>query len=116
MHARTVPNLVLLATQAPLYVMWLIGVVLALVRWQNHPRVSLLMMIGLGVAGATPIVGAALGMWFQLAIDAGRMPALYVGTFLAAFNSVRSLLNAAAIGLLLAAAFVERPQADEEKV
>jgi ABC-type transport system involved in multi-copper enzyme maturation permease subunit len=79
--------------QTPVYLVWLVGVILAIVRWKKHPSVSLVALI-------------AFVMLFLLAM---------VTLLIAAHNGVKvghpgitfleALIRAGAWGLVLAAVF-----------
>jgi hypothetical protein len=84
---------VAILTQTPVYLVWLIGMVLALVGWKKHPAVSLVSLIAFVVlsllALVTQLTTAHHGVnWTQTGI---------------AF--VEALVRAVAWGLVLAAVF-----------
>ena len=84
---------VAILTQTPVYLVWLTGVVLALVGWKKHPSVSLVALIAFVVlfllAFGTQLVTAHHGLnWTQVSI---------------AF--LEALIRAGAWGLVLAAVF-----------
>ncbi len=107
-------NLLAFAAQAPLYIVWLIGIVLALVRWRHHPRASLLMVIALALAVADQIGGILVNL-FLPSLVGQLLPIGSMGMFLTAVSGLRSLLSAVVFGLLLAAVFVERAPVGEEE-
>jgi len=80
-------------TQLPVYLVWLVGVILALVGWKKHPSVSLVALIGFVIlvllALFTQITTVRHGVnWSQAGI---------------AF--LEALIRAGAWGLVLAAIF-----------
>jgi hypothetical protein len=80
-------------TQAPVYLVWLVGIILALANWKKHPSVSLVALIGFVVlvllALGTQIITVHHGVnWTQVGV---------------AF--LEALIRAGAWGLVLAAVF-----------
>ncbi len=109
------PNSVLvgLAPHLPLYLVWLAGIILALVRWRQHPRASLLTVIALGVFILDAVLGVLTNLWVQQVVQAARSGSgLSVGEQLAIISIVRSavdaLLATVGFGLLVAAALISR--------
>ena len=101
----------------PVYLAWLVGAILALVRWHRHPRVSLVMLL----ATALFILGMLLGVasfWVISQQVASGWSAREVGYAAGIINLVRSLLNTIAYTLLLIAVFGwrggRRPDAEAE--
>jgi hypothetical protein len=45
-----------LALRLPLFLLWLIGIVYAIIRWRNHPRVSLAVVLGFIVLSITACI------------------------------------------------------------
>ena len=84
---------VALLTQLPVYLVWLVGIILALVGWKKHPSVSLVALIALVLlfclAFATQLFTVRHGVgWGQVGV---------------AF--IEALIRAGAWGLVLAAIF-----------
>jgi hypothetical protein len=93
--------------QIPLFLVWIIGGVVAILRWQRHPRPSLLLIIALFfflLRGLLmPLVSFAIA---HSGAGLARMGLTY-GTV----NLVSTLVAAVAWGLLLAAALGWRQHA-----
>jgi len=105
-------------TQSPLYLVWLGGAILALVRWRQHPRVSLLALAGLGVLFVDSLAGVALNAALPMMITSRVVLGGYgrVGAVLGVCNIVSTVVAAAGYGLLLAAVFSPRvPQPASEE-
>ncbi len=85
--------------QIPVFVVWLAGVVLALVRWKRHPKVSLLTIIAFVLFFAEILSPFYLNVWTLQGLSANME---LVST---AINIIEPLITAAAWGLLLAAIF-----------
>jgi len=107
-----------LLAQLPQYLVWAVGAVVALARWQRHPRASLLVLIGLALLLADSLAGAGLTAASNALITWRAMRG-NLGAFrgvVQACRAVFSMVAAAGFGLLLAAVFVERaPQPSAEK-
>ncbi len=58
-----------LLVQLPLYITWLVGIVLAIVWWKRHPRVSLLTVIGLAAMLLLTILFSIANLWLPLWIE-----------------------------------------------
>lgn len=98
-------------TQCPVLLVWLVGVVLAIVHWRHHPRVSLLTVIGLAVLTVMTVVSVFLGTWLpRWLFESGRMSVNELGNVMAVVRVVESLISAGAFGLILAAIFSGRRQ------
>ena len=102
----------------PMYFVWLIGGIVALVRWHRHPRVSLIMLIATALFISSLLLNVVGFRWVNQALVRGWSTgdAMYVLTGL---RIIVSLLNAAAYTLLLVAVFGwrggRRPGRDAEE-
>jgi len=85
--------IVALLTQTPLYIVWLVGVILAIVVWKKHPSVSLVALIAFVVLFLLELVSLIIAARNGLN---GSRPGI-------AF--VEALIRAGAWGLVLAAVF-----------
>jgi hypothetical protein len=99
------------AVQVPLYVVWVIGIVLAVVRWRRHPRVSLLLLVALVALLLTSLGLTLLRAWatHQMAGPAG-WTGQQLSWFFSALGLLGVLVSAAAWGLTLFAALGWRPE------
>ena len=88
-----------LLDQIPVFVVWLAGIVLALVRWKRHPKVSLLTIIAFVIFFAEMLFVFYLDVWKLQTLSANLE---FVSTVI---NIIESLMTAAAWGLLLVAIF-----------
>jgi hypothetical protein len=89
----------------PVYLIWLVGGIVALVRWHRHPRVSLIMLIATALFIAGMLLNAVASWWVVKQINAGGWGITEFRFALLAVSGVHSLLNAAAYTLLLIAVF-----------
>ena len=96
------------AVQAPLLLIWLVGIALALVWWQRAPKVALVTCIACGLFLLDALIGTAISVALpSMLIDNGQSAA-QVGTAFALISGVRSLLHAALWAAVLFAIFSGR--------
>ena len=93
------------ATRAPFLIVYIVGLVMALVLWRRHPRVSLLSAIAFAMLLVSTILNGVY-MWYVLRSDSA--PELSRGTLLAVGNFAFTLLNVGAWILILIALFCRR--------
>lgn len=93
------------AAQAPLYLIWLIGIVLATLRMQRHPRVSTLVIIALILFILQSLIGTALSIWLPLTLRDGGLSASDIGSVFAFIGVFQTLVSAAGWICLLIALF-----------
>jgi MFS family permease len=93
-------SLGVLLAQAPVYIVWLVGIAIAAVRYKRHPRVSLLAIIGLGGSLLLSIANALLTVILpqQFAINE-------VASAFAILGVCSGLIYMVLWGLILAAIF-----------
>lgn len=102
------PSLAALVTGAPVYLVLVAGIVLALVRWSEHPSVSMLALAGLGLVLVSSVLGTMLGTSLPvLMLDEGASTS-EIGATMGTLGLVRSLFAAAGWGLILGAIFSGR--------
>jgi hypothetical protein len=94
--------------QLPLFLVWLVGLILAITRWGRHPRISGLVLVAVfAAAGAT--FGAQIAFRLvPLFFDAGDF-----GRLFPLISMFFSLIHAGAWICLLAAAFGGRADAQQ---
>jgi hypothetical protein len=87
----------------PIYGVWLVGIVVALIRWGRHPQVSAIVAVSL--AGMLVLnLGTRVASWMIIsAARNGGQPIASIGVYLGILGVAASLLRACAwIGLLIA--------------
>jgi hypothetical protein len=89
----------------PICVLWLVGIVLALVMWKRHPGVSLVVLLACVLLLVTLIAGQIASTWVMQAQKDGGWSISQVGLVMAIVSWVRVTLSAIGYGLLLLAAF-----------
>jgi hypothetical protein len=98
-------SLAVLMTRIPVFLTWLAGIVLAIIFWKKHPRVSLLITIGLGLMLVNSVVGTLVSVWMPFALQERGMSIMQIGSLLSVWGVASSLINAAIWVLLLVAIF-----------
>jgi hypothetical protein len=91
--------------QLPVYLVLLVGMLLAGINWRKHPRVSLLAMVGIGLILISALVASFLGSSLPLFLHTRGLPARFMGTVLLVVNLARSLITATGWVLILWALF-----------
>ncbi len=93
-----------LLAQTPVYLVWLVGLILALLRWSRHPRVSLLVAVATGIFLVSG-VGVLLFNAFLPAIAHNTGTTMRaIGILIGAVSIGRVLLSVVGFSLLIAAA------------
>jgi hypothetical protein len=90
--------------QAPIWIVWLAGIVFAIVRWRRQAMVSLLTIVALALLAGSSVVGPPAGRWlFVMLRNLGwRLPEVWLVGLL---SFGLSLVKALGWALLLAAVF-----------
>lgn len=91
----------------PMFVMWGIGILIALARWRRHPKVSLLVVLSCGLSLAINFVTPIL---HQLAFSLLQSSSNSLPAILTGISLVGACLAAVSIGLMLFAVFTNRPE------
>lgn len=91
--------------ELPVYLVWLIGIILAVIYWQRQPRVALLTLIALVLFFADSLVGGFLSVRLPLMLREQRVGIRLVTLFAAVRGIVQVLVSVVAWGLVLAAIF-----------
>ncbi|MBI5531881.1 MAG: hypothetical protein HY898_04145 [Deltaproteobacteria bacterium] len=99
-----------LATHAPVYLTLLAAIVFAIVRWQRHPRVSLMAVLGTSSFLLLSMAGAAVSVWLPLHLRVTRgMSTLQMGQVMALWSIATSFVQAGSWVLVILAMFGWRP-------
>ena len=91
--------------QLPLFLVWLVGIVLAVTRWQRHPKVSMLALIALVLTLLETIISNFLSIWLPIMLTEQGTSATQIGTIFGIWRFIASLVGAVIWGLVLAAIF-----------
>jgi hypothetical protein len=93
-----------LAGQLPLYLVWLLGLILAIVRWGRHPRVSSFVLLAVFIAAGTSLVGQAAFRLLPQLMQGASLPHQWYPVI----SIGMSILHAVAWSCMLLAAFSDR--------
>jgi hypothetical protein len=102
---KTVLTLTAFLGMLPYVIVWLIGLVLSLVYWQRHPKVSRLTFIALAGFLITSFIFTFLRVWLPVTFQERGLSASKLGAAYTIINIVNSLVSAGLWGVLLAAIF-----------
>jgi hypothetical protein len=91
--------------QSPLYLVWLIGIIFAFVRWQQHPRISLLTFLTLAGFIILLLLNAIIIILEPNIAAENHWGTEQLLTFYDQMTFLFSLLSAALWGLILWALF-----------
>jgi hypothetical protein len=105
-----------LATAAPLFIVWAIGIVLALSRWRRHPRVSQFAIIAFAVMIVATVITRIIYILLPVMMRNAYWAASEFGTIYTAIGIVSTLVETVASGLLLWAIFGWREQSKKENL
>jgi hypothetical protein len=111
-----IPTLSAIAISTPLIIVWVIGIVLALSRWQRHPRVSKFALIACAVMIINTVANRSLTIWMPLAMRDYGWTAVQIGLFFSAIGIITSLISATAWTLVICAIFGWRDQRQKENL
>src|SRR5262249_12834720 len=97
-----------LVSMSPVLVVDLVGVILALVRWRRHPRVSLLTLLAIGLFVSVGVGGSFVFAWLPDHLKQRGWTFEEIIVLYPVMNLIGSALGAVAYGLLLGAIFAGR--------
>lgn len=89
----------------PVILVWLAGMILAIIYWKRHPWVSLLTFIAVTGILITSLVDTYLGMWLPILLQQQGFSINQVGIVMGIRGLISSLMTAGFWILLLAAIF-----------
>lgn len=82
-----------LAFQLPVLIVFLVGIVLAIVRWKKHPKVSLLVVVALVLFGFTTLANWASSPMIYVLSDQFGYDTETIGIVLTATSVLSTLIN-----------------------
>ncbi len=91
--------------QSPIFLVWLAGIVLAGVRWSQHPRASLLTIIALAMMLATSLVSIYLNVQLPLLMTDWGWDYSQISLFFMIKGFIQAVIDAIAFVLLLMVIF-----------
>ncbi len=89
----------------PLFVAWIVAVLLAVLRWKQHPRVSMLVVAAVAVLALETIVNAFVVTSMPMMMRSSGTSLASMGVFMAVYSTVSNVIAAGAWGMMIAAAF-----------
>ena len=92
----------------PMVAVWIAGIIFAFVRWRRSPKVSLLVIVSCGLSLLVTLV---MPVVMYLAFAVVRPTGTSLPTVSMVVSFVWACLTAVSGGLLIYAAFVDRPKA-----
>jgi hypothetical protein len=101
----SLPYLAVYLVQIPLYLVWLVGIILSIVFWKKHPTVSLLTLIALAGLLILSIVGVYTSTWLPMTLHAQGLSTARIGIELGIISIASSILSTAFWILLVVALF-----------
>ena len=102
------PFMAMLLGQSPTLLVYLVGIVIAVVRMPRHPRPATFVLIGCVLLLAASIVSSLAQMWAFNSRSGSTASAASIGQMLIAVNLVLTFVRAGGFVLLIVAAFVAR--------
>lgn len=97
-----------LLVRLPILLIWLVGVIIAIVRWQRHPRTSLMLVLGLAILTLASLIGVFWEAW--LPQGAARIGVSRIGALASVYGIVQALISAVGWVLVIIAVFSKRPE------
>ncbi len=91
--------------QSPVFLVWLAGLVWAIMRWQQHPHVSLFALIGLAILLLDSSIGLVLNVQLPQFFSEWGWSAAEIGRFFMIKGFIQAMLAAIGYGLWLIALF-----------
>ncbi len=105
-------SLLTLVVYIPLYITWLVGVIVAVVNWKRAPKASLFTVIAVAVMFLMNVFRQMFSINFPLwASRQGNMPMSQIAIIMAVIGFIETLLAAGCWGLIFAAIFGGRKTA-----
>jgi hypothetical protein len=96
------------AVQVPLLLVWIVGMILALLWWQRAPRVALITCVACGVFLLDALIGTFIAVTLPGALLARGQSSGQIGAAFTVIGLARSVLHAALWAAVLFAIFSGR--------
>ena len=97
-----------LAPQIPLYLIYLVGIIVALVYLKRHPRVSFLTIISIGISLLAGIIVTVVQVLLPSYLIRQGSSAQSLGYYFFGLGIISNLIHVVTFGLLLIAIFTGR--------
>jgi hypothetical protein len=102
--------------QLPLYLVWLVGIILSIVFWKKHPTVSLLSLIALAGLLIISIVDVYASTWLPIALRSQGMSTGRISIEMGIISVSSSFVSTAFWILLVIALFGWRKGREENQL
>lgn len=99
-----------LLLRTPLLIVYGVALGYAVVRWDKHPQVSLLVVLAVAGLALQLVAGTLLTTWLPLQMRASGKSANEIGAFFSLYGIVSGLLGAGCWAMVVAAIFGWREQ------
>jgi hypothetical protein len=100
-----IPTLSAIAISTPVIIVWVIGIVLALSRWQRHPRVSQFTLIACVVMIVNLVGSRFLTIWLPITMRDRGQSVSQISLIFTIIGIITALIGAAAWALVICAIF-----------
>jgi len=104
-----------LSTLGPLVLVWLVGVALAIVRWNQHKKVSTWLLVGLSIIFIGTVAGRIFGLSLPSLARSWGWPISTVGRISWLVYFALSLFTSCGWGCVVAAVFIQRGPAPSQR-
>lgn len=98
---------------APVLLAYVVGIAIAVSKWNAHPRVAMYAASGMGLLLITSVVARILFTVLPIRMRADGMSSAQLGPLLTGMGVVSGLFHAVGVGLMIGAIFVDRGAASE---
>lgn len=100
-----IPIISSLSVASPLIITWAVGIVIAVMRWQRHPRVSQLVVIALGVLIVAAVLNLTLNVLLPQILMRSGGDATTLGVVFTITGAIFSLIQTVCWAMILVALF-----------
>ena len=94
-----------LLTRVPLLVVYGVAIGYAVVRWDKHPQVSLLVVLAIAGLALQVVAGTFIATWIPMHLRQSGKTASEMGAFISLYGVVSAVFAAGFWGMLVAAIF-----------
>jgi hypothetical protein len=108
MDTRIIATLTVLATSTPIYIAWLVGLILAIVNWKKMPKASLLTVIAIVILFLAGVAGQVFSLNYPITAHESGLSYAKISLVMGIVRIIDVLLTTACWGMLLAAIFGRR--------
>jgi hypothetical protein len=99
-----------IVVQLPVFLVWIVGIFLAIAFWKRAPRPAAYTLLAIGIFIITAFLSVLVNSNILMELHARGMPIRTVSFILGGLNIVISLVRAFGWALILAAIYTARPR------